>query len=350
MKILITWSKWHADIGEGYANAFRSLGHEAEVFYDNPSHWTRFYEKAFRRVGASQLSRRALTWYSSTVNQQFLNKARSYKPDFIFVIKGTHFARATIETIRTELKIPVANWIIDDPAFINQFEPLTHESYAAYSHLFIVDPAWSWYVQQLTGKQPVYLPHAADEKLYHPLASKKDIDVFFVGSLALKYPNQASGLLRATLLNQLAEKGIQITAVAPGVDETFTRFPALKKCELITNYVKPTVVNEYYNRSKIVLNINAPQLKTEFSDRLAAIALTKSFQLVDAKSGMEHWFGKDGVTWSFERPADLVKKVSYYLSHEQERNAIAAHTYGRALELHTYKNRSAAILKNIYAN
>ena len=284
MKILVTWSKWHASMGESFIWAFRELGYEAEIFYDNPSHWALAISKILWRTPFQKKSSVPLLWYQKFISDRLFKKVKEWRPDFIFVIKGIYFLPNVIRQIRDEFKIPVANWIIDDPAMSNIYDPPLLHNLQAYSHFFIIDESWSWYFKFVNASPVFYLPHAGDEKIYRPLNQVKDFDLFFIGSLSPQYPNTTSGILRALILNYLVNHNFKVTAVAPGLNKMVKFYPNLSKINLISDYQRADKVNEFYNRAKIVLNINAPQLKTDFSDRLFTIALSKSFQLVDFKN------------------------------------------------------------------
>lgn len=347
MKILITWSKWHAEIGESLTQAFKDLGHEAEIFYDNPEHWSLLTSKIIWRSPWQKYFVRFLKQYQGFVSDQLFKKVKEWQPDFIFVIRGIYFNPEIIEKIQNDFKIPVANWIIDDPGISNIYEPSLLYSLKNYSHFFIVDESWGWYLKFFNNALIYYLPHAGNEKIFRPLTIKKDLDIFWVGSLSPNYPNTASAMLRASILNQLIINGFKITAVAPGLNEMIKFYPALRGVDLIAGYRLDDKINEFYNRAKIVLNINAPQLKTDFSDRLFTIALSKSFQLVDFKEKLSSLFDKAGDI-IFRDLKELVSKVKFYLNNKAERERIADLMYNQATQKHIYKNRAEEIIKKVF--
>src|SRR5258708_26925661 len=92
--------------------------------------------------------------YRSFVSAEFMKTARDFRPDFIFVIRGTYLNKECIISIRKELKIPVANWIIDDPSIPNVLEPAYFETLSAYSHIFLVDEGWGWPLPYVGAPKP----------------------------------------------------------------------------------------------------------------------------------------------------------------------------------------------------
>lgn len=347
MKILVTWSKWGIPLGESYVKAFRQLGHEAEIFYDNAPSKTMIFAKISRRLGLWNRYNKFLLEYQDKISGELIRKVREYNPDVVFVVRGIYFTPAAISMIREKYKVRVVNWVIDDPSFPNIYEPSLLYNLGPYDFFFLVDEEWKYPVSLVSRSKMYYLPHAADEQIFRPTGSKKDIEVFFVGSLSLKYPNTASAVVRSSLLSHLAERGVKITAVAPGIAQARKSFPSLRKIEAIESHLSPEKINEFYNRSKIVLNINAPQLKSDFSERLFSIALSKNFQLVDFRSKLGILFPNRVI--SFSSMEELENKTRFYLNHEKERNDVALLAYQHALDNHTYTKRAKYVLKKIHA-
>jgi len=346
MKILITWSKWNIDIGESLVSAFSLLGYDAEIFYDNFPDRTITQAKIFRKLGLWELYKKFLFKYKKIVSDRFFEKVIKSKPELVFVIGGLNFLPDIILKIRNTLHIYVVNWVIDDPAFSNIYESSMLYQLSAYSHFFLVDEAWRDSLIFNNGNT-FYLPHAADEKIFYPIPLKKDIDIFFAGSVSPKYPNTSSGVFRGFILDFLVKSGFKITAIIPDGNEIFNYFPSLKQMRIISNFASPAEINKFYNRSKIVLNINAPQLKTDFSERLFSIALSKNFQLVDFKSKLGVLF-PEGAVISFSNFKELGEKTSFYLQHNEERDRTASIAYEHASRYHTYMQRAKYIVEKIY--
>src|SRR5581483_7282425 len=103
MRILIVRSSWIMDFGTAYAAAFKALGHETRLFTDNPPHWHQTAAKLYLRSPFRAGIDRHLEQYRQWVSSKFLEAAREFKPDFIFVIRGTYLDATAIRAAREEL-------------------------------------------------------------------------------------------------------------------------------------------------------------------------------------------------------------------------------------------------------
>lgn len=97
--------------------------------------------------------------------------------------------------------------------------------------------------------------------------------------------------------------------------------PDLFSC--LNNYnIPPEKTADVYRRSKIVLNINK-SIHKSISPRTFEILATNSFQLMNSGQESNNTLNlmKDLVL--FKTEDDLIAKINYYLSHENERKEIA---------------------------
>lgn len=96
---------------------------------------------------------------------------------------------------------------------------------------------------------------------------------------------------------------------------------------------------QVYNRSKINLNLTLRTIKTGIPLRVWDILGAGGFCLTNYQAELPLYFenGKDLVY--FESRDDLMKKVDYYLAHDEERMEIARNGQKKVLELHGYQNR-----------
>ena len=64
-------------------------------------------------------------------------------------------------------------------------------------------------------------------------------------------------------------------------------------------------------------------------------------------AGMEDGLFPSYMTITADSPEELEEKCAYYLTHEEERQRIAANGYRKAAESHTYRIRMAEMLRKI---
>ena len=99
------------------------------------------------------------------------------------------------------------------------------------------------------------------------------------------------------------------------------------------------VAPKIFNRSKINLNFTIRSIRTGIPLRVWDILSAGGFCITNYQPELLMYFenGKDLVI--FEDEEDLIEKVKYYLSHEEERKAIAMNGYNKVKNLHKYSDR-----------
>ena len=125
------------------------------------------------------------------------------------------------------------------------------------------------------------------------------------------------------------------------------QFP-LKLFTLDPNADIPNATNmgttDYYNEmplvfhnSKINLNISLRSIKSGIPLRCMDILGAGGFLLTNYQADLCRHFTANEDFVYFEDEADLLQKIKYYLSHEDERTTIARNGYEKALEHYNYE-------------
>ncbi len=153
---------------------------------------------------------------------------------------------------------------------------------------------------------------------------------------------KASELERVKILNALAKKhkvvlytGSEHTEVLQGVD------------------VHPRVdymqaMPKIFHLSKINLNITIRRIEAGISQRVWDVLSVGGFLLTNYQPELEEYFeiGKDlEVYHSLD---ELIRKVDYYLKHEEQRVRIAMNGYKKVRDHHKYTNRLTQILNEVF--
>ena len=104
-----------------------------------------------------------------------------------------------------------------------------------------------------------------------------------------------------------------------------------------------------FRASKINLNFTIPNIKSGIPLRIWDVLGSGGFLLTNYQAEIPYYFeeGKDLVC--FDGIDDLREKVGYYLSHDEERYAIAEHGYQKVKETHGYIERIREMLAQIGA-
>ncbi len=99
-----------------------------------------------------------------------------------------------------------------------------------------------------------------------------------------------------------------------------------------------------FKQSKINLNISRRGMKGGVPLRAFDIMGCGGFLLSNFQSGFLDMFipGEDFVY--YESKEDLLQKIGYYLSHEEERKAIAKSGHNKVAKEHTYRHRIKEML------
>ncbi|MHC1682462.1 MAG: glycosyltransferase [Clostridiaceae bacterium] len=102
-----------------------------------------------------------------------------------------------------------------------------------------------------------------------------------------------------------------------------------------------------YKKTKININISAPQLETSVNNRVFDVLGSKSFLLSDYKEDMKTIFPDIWRNITYKNSCELNKKIEYYLEHDIERNELVEFAYDTIVKNHTYVNRVKYILSII---
>lgn len=118
--------------------------------------------------------------------------------------------------------------------------------------------------------------------------------------------------------------------------------------------VRGDTLNYVYSKAKIAIGdtlCKGFSYPYYFSDRVFETTGRGGFIIHPYITGIEECFeiDKEIVTYEFENFAELRRKISYYLEHPDEREAIRMAGHQRTIRDHTYKSRWATILETIGA-
>jgi hypothetical protein len=162
-----------------------------------------------------------------------------------------------------------------------------------------------------------WFPYACDLETFRDLGLPRDFDVGFIGQLF------GPGSERRRLLDRLREKY--------RVNEQ-------------RNYLQAEI-SEVYSRSKIVLNLPVgDDLNFRFFEALSCGAMLLTRRMAN---GQELLFREGEHYASFDGEEELLDKVKYYLSHEEERQRIASQGAAEVKSKHTLELRVGQLLEEM---
>ncbi len=168
------------------------------------------------------------------------------------------------------------------------------------------------------GLTNTFLVCGANTDVFKPLDVQKKYDVSFIGA---PLPS------RVALVRFLRKNNVAIRIWGHG----WNVYP---DCADI--YGGPVVEQEFVrivNESKINLGFTRNKYnELHMKGRVFEVGACKSFQLVDYYSAYTHFFKEDSEIVMFKSERDLLRKILYYLAHEQEREKIASRMYMKVLK------------------
>ncbi|MET3698896.1 spore maturation protein CgeB [Bacillus oleivorans] len=269
------------------------------------------------------------------------------KPDFILVMGGFNLSKPLLEYIK-QSNIKSAIWMTEDPYYMDFTLPLS----TYFTYIFTIDCGAIQEYQKLRATHVYHLPLGTDPKLYYPKAvpGSGDVDICFVG---VPYSNRIK--LMKVLLKQT---DYRILLVGNGWAQHLSKWKGRKNLSIVNVRVPPEIVANYFNQAKINLNIHRPVdekynrnskriVGRSVNNRTFDIACCEAFQLTDYREDLSFHFEIDKEIVPFQNIEDLLNKIHYYLTHEEERKQIAKHARNRVLSSHTFDHRVSVLLKNI---
>lgn len=102
-----------------------------------------------------------------------------------------------------------------------------------------------------------------------------------------------------------------------------------------------------FRNSKINLNMTIKPIRTGLPLRIFDILGCGGFCMTNYQEELEDLFRIGTELEAYGSPEELEEKCAYYLTHEEERQRIAANGYRKAAESHTYRIRMAEMLRKI---
>lgn len=106
---------------------------------------------------------------------------------------------------------------------------------------------------------------------------------------------------------------------------------------------------EVYRKTKVNLNINSLQLENSINNRIFDVAGVGGFVLSDDKEDLYRIDSAVAKEIAYSSPAELRKKIDFFLNDENSRLAIAKTLHEKVLENHTYTHRAQKVLETVMA-
>lgn len=151
---------------------------------------------------------------------------------------------------------------------------------------------------------------------------------------------------RTNLIKKVAEKFVIALF-------TFSDTSALKgnlNIKLCGSLEYMTTMPQTFRNSKINLNISLRGIKTGIPLRCIDILGAGGFLITNYQSDLEkHFENKKDLVW-YHSPEELMELIEYYLTHEKEREEIAANGHKKVRSLFSYEKQFSTIFDIVHKN
>lgn len=327
MRILVA-GDWHSDLHEQeMLHSLVRLGHKVgdfkwhNYFSNKPEDWLR-PESFFKKLQNKYVVGPAIV----RINRDFVTRVLQYRPDLVFVYRGTHIQRESLQKVKTAMpQCTLVGFNNDDPFAPSQPKYLWRHFLGAvpfYDFMFAyrkanieqlklagakrVELMRSWFVPD--RNYPIELTQAE--------RSKFDTDVVFVGHFE---PDQ-----RLDFLEEIVRRGLSLRIFGP------TKYwnKPLSKSNVL-RHLAPTHMawGEDYNRAlcgaKVALCFLSKLNRDTYTRRCFEIPATKTLMLSEYSDDLASLY-LEGVEADFFRDKnELIEKVKRYVASSEDRTRVA---------------------------
>lgn len=256
----------------------------------------------------------------------------TFEPDLVVDFSSYFLETSVLKKMNRSKNII---WIYDSVKRL----PHLKNKYEYYDYVYYFEGSDSAYFDK-NGIKSSFLPLCADDKVYHPVNEKKNIDISFVGNL--------SDQRIRFLLNIKENFPESVFKVYGRVPLFYTKLnpngKSVKKYSdmFLNQYIAPQDANKLYAKSKICINVHNGQTKFGANMRLFEIMAAKGFQIVDHNDYIASQFENCVVTYRNEN--ELIDIIKYYLEHDDERNVISEAGYRKVFESELFYHRAKQII------
>ncbi|GGF59875.1 spore maturation protein [Paenibacillus albidus] len=283
------------------------------------------------------------------VRQNLMELAATQRPDLVLVLDGMDLELEQISLLRG-LGIRTAIWLTDDPYYTD----FTAKIVAHYDYVFTLERNCLDFYRGMGCPEVHYLPFAAHREHYQPTITRSAVqrDISFIGSA---YWN------RVTFFREIMPDLMTYNTVINGIWwDRLPEAPLYGERIEIGKWMSPVETAMTYSGSKIVINLHRSHIDEVVNNntlmipaaspnpRTFEIAASGTLQLSDARDDLGSFYKVGEEIDTFASPQELMEKIRYYLTHEEERRSMVLRAFERTLKDHTYTKRLDQMLNIIY--
>ena len=282
--------------------------------------------------------------YLEMVSQIVVESIREKPIDILICLAQAPITPTALANLR-KMGVVTVLWFVEDYLRFTYWKQMA----PFYDFIFTIQTGECVDAIKKAGCQNVYyLPVACDEKIHvKQNLSKEDIKrwgspISFFGA---GYHN------RQQFFASMCELPFKIWG---------TEWPTCKPFDRMVQEggrrLTPQEYTKVFNATTININLHS---STEcdgvdpsgdfVNPRTVELASSKAFQLVDKRKLLPDMFKEGEEIITFSNRDELLEKIDYYLTHEDDRQKVIEKSYKRAMKDHTYTSRIREMLSYIYS-
>ncbi|WP_200410864.1 CgeB family protein [Virgibacillus salexigens] len=278
------------------------------------------------------------TMYFSLRNGgNFQHVCQQFKPDMILTILGDHLPIYILETIQSG-NFKSVLWLTEDPYYTDRSIKIL----PYFDYIFSIDSNAVAYYKRLGHKNVHHLMLGTNPSVFSQRSIERQYDICMVG-----YPY----LERIRLVLLILEKtSYTMQLIGNNWRAQWIPKSARSRCKVISRWIPPNKVADFYSNSKIILNTLRPHnepsnqntagiLNQSVNNRMFDIASCGSFALMEYIDELPTYFQEGKEIVSFQTDEDCIYKISQYLNKNELRQEIAESAKDKVLRLHTFASR-----------
>jgi len=284
---------------------------------------------------------------TSNMNRKIIDDVNELEPDLVLIIKGAEISPTVIRLLKSKRKVAI--WNFDVTTLGENIPDSKYLDHIKSANYFFT--SMKGYVEQLKekGVNAYWLQSACDPKkngevVYNYYQEKTfGGEVAFIGNIGSNFLHPT----RMEILEFIIENGFNLKIFGNFIDKDVS-----KKIE--EKHTQYAVTNDFFSivcqTTKIIVGIDAhPEIEQSQSARLYRVLCAGGFYLTNNTKGLTDSF-KDGVHLViYKNKEDLIEKLIYYLTHDEERAKIAKAGQLEVMK-HTWEIRLKEMMAIINAN
>ena len=277
-------------------------------------------QKIFSKVIVYDYVKRQTEIGVKGINEEVIELVRKEHPKYILWISAYYeFRESTFEKIRKE-GTKVIGWFSDDEVRFDYYSRwwVPYLDYCVTNNAETV-PKY----KKLGGIRVLYGIPCTGIAVPRDLSNLKEkYTVSFVGRKFLD---------REQNINELRKRNISVHVVGRGWG----------------NYISHEEMIDIFRTSKINLNFSRIGNTTQIKGRVFEICLVGGFLLTEYVPGIEKFFEINREIVCFQNAEEMIEKIIYYLSHDEDRRSIAQAGWKRATSEYTSFHILARVFNEI---